>query len=436
MKSLLFLTTSLTILLSSFSQISTKKAVGHSKNNTNVVITKEKVKSTGSKTGNEQFLNTKINNLDHNFKSFIPRGYSVLSIQYGDLNLDKFKDVILVLKKNNEEKTSKMVDEGKPEKRPMLLLSGQKNGSYKLDFKNDNAVLCFDCISVYDSNDPFPKITIKKGSFTIVNAVNGSRHWIQKITFKYNITKNNWFLYETNFVNYKPKDRNDKKSKKIVANYKSVKTVKDFGEIPFQKFNIYNEEENIACPQTLNDTDNINKNLKVFVPKHYSVLSIQYGDLNLDKYPDAIMVLSKDGEEKTSKADEGKPEKRPLLILLGQKNGSYKLAYKNNNVVESIDSASSFGDPFTGITIKNGYFFIGHAISAGHHWEQTTTFKYDKLNKNWFLYKIHNTNYILNNGEDDDNNSGLIADYDNYKTVKNFGKISFKNFNIDNKKGY
>lgn len=443
MKNLTFIITLLLIILSSCNKTSKEKVADKYTTNNDTIINNdtliiiEVVKSIDYNLHEKLPLEETTIKLKHNLKSFIPKGYSVLSVEYGDLNLDKFQDAILVLRKDNEDKTSKMVDEGKPEKRPLLLLSGQKNGSYKIAFKNDNAILCFDCIGVYDSNDPFSKITIKKGSFTIFNDVNGSRHWTQTITFKYNVTKSNWFLYQTNFINYKPNDKNDKKAKKLVPNYTSLKTTADFGEVSFQKFNIYNEEENIACPQTYNESDDINKNLKSFIPKDYSILSIQYGDLNLDKYADAIMVLRKDNEEETSKSDEEKPAKRPLLILLGQKNGSYKLAYKSDNIIESIDSSGSFGDPFTGITIKNGYFYIGHGVAGGHHWEETTVFKYNKTKNNWFLYKIHNTNYILNNSEgDNDNNDAFIADYDNYKTAKDFGEIPFQKFNLYRKKGY
>ncbi|MCV9928090.1 hypothetical protein OIU83_10525 [Flavobacterium sp. LS1R49] len=194
--------------------------------------------------------------------------------------------------------------------------------------------------------------------------------------------------------------------------------------------------DTIQKHQTFNDTiDDLNENLKLFVPKDYSVISIESGNLNLDEFTDAILVIRKNSEETTSNMDGGKPDKRPLLILLGQKDGTYKLAYKNDNAVYCIDCGGLFGDPFTGIAIKNGYFSVEHGVSGGHHWEDIITFKYNKAKDNWFLYKTHYVNYKLNDGNDE-NADALVADYDKLQTVKDFGEIPFQKFNIYNEKGY
>lgn len=187
---------------------------------------------------------------------------------------------------------------------------------------------------------------------------------------------------------------------------------------------------------TFNKKINIsNEKLKSFIPKGYEAIAEKKGNLNLDKTEDCILVLRKTTEETTSNMDEGKPDKRIVLLLLGQKDGSYKLAYKNQNVADCIDCGGVFGDPFSGISIKNGYFSIEHKIAGGHHWEQIITFKFNKTNNNWYLYKDHFINYVLNTSNDP-NAEALIADVDKLKTVKDFGEISFQNFNIYSKKGY
>ena len=178
-----------------------------------------------------------------------------------------------------------------------------------------------------------------------------------------------------------------------------------------------------------------NEKLKSFIPKGYEAIAEKKGNLNLDKTEDCILVLRKVTEETTSNMDEGKPDKRIVLLLLGQKDGSYKLAYKNQNVADCIDCGGVFGDPFSGISIKNGYFSIEHKIAGGHHWEQIITFKFNKTKNNWYLYKDHFINYVLNTSNDP-NAEALIADVDKLKTVKDFGEISFQNFNIYSKKGY
>lgn len=187
---------------------------------------------------------------------------------------------------------------------------------------------------------------------------------------------------------------------------------------------------------TFNKKINIsNEKLKSFIPKDYEAIAQKKGDLNLDKTEDCILVIRKVTEETTSNMDEGKPDKRIVLLLLGQKDGSYKLAYKNQNVADCIDCGGVFGDPFSGISIKNGYFSIEHKIAGGHHWEQIITFKFNKTKNNWYLYKDHFINYVLNTSNDP-NAEALIADVDKLKTVKDFGEISFQNFNIYSKKGY
>jgi hypothetical protein len=180
---------------------------------------------------------------------------------------------------------------------------------------------------------------------------------------------------------------------------------------------------------------NVNEKLKSFIPKGYKAIAQKSGDLNLDQLEDYILVLRKTSEETTSNYNENKPDKRPVLILLGQNDGSFKLAYKNKNIAYCIDCGGVFGDPFDKIAIKNGYFSIEHRIFGGHHWEQIITFKFNKAKNNWFLYKSHYINYVFNPSSDP-KAQALIADVDELKTVKDFGEVSFQKFNIYSDKGY
>lgn len=161
-------------------------------------------------------------------------------------------------------------------------------------------------------------------------------------------------------------------------------------------------------------------NLKSFVLKGYDVLDLTKGDLNRDAYPDAIMVLYKKGEEKTSDVIEH-PEKRPLLVLLGQADKSYKLAANSDNAVYCVDCGGQMGDPFTGITIKNGYFSVEHYGGSGWRWTRVITFKFSPSEQNWFLYK---------DGGDSFHASEPEKVKTEVLTVKNFGKVAFEKFDI------
>lgn len=79
------------------------------------------------------------------------------------------------------------------------------------------------------------------------------------------------------------------------------------------------------------------------------------------------------------------------------------------------------GDPFTGVTIKNGYFSVEHYGGSGWRWTRIVTFKYAPAEKNWFLFK-------------DGGDSFHALDPEKVKTkistVKNFGKVPFERFDI------
>ena len=195
-----------------------------------------------------------------------------------------------------------------------------------------------------------------------------------------------------------------------------------------------NSYSNVKKHQTFNDTiDTLPNVLKVFIPNGYSVINFSVGDANLDGLTDEILVLRKSTEETTSNYAEDKPERRPMLLLLGQTDKTYKLAKRNDNAVYCIDCGGVFGDPFTGTTIKNGFFSIEHGIAGGQHWEHVTTFKFNKIKGNWFLYKDHFKSYKFNN---DDNGNALVKERDKLETEKNFGIVSFDKFNIYSKKEY
>jgi len=160
--------------------------------------------------------------------------------------------------------------------------------------------------------------------------------------------------------------------------------------------------------------------MKSFVTKGYNVLDITKGDLNKDAYPDAVMVLYKIGEDTTSDVNTH-PEKRPLLILIGKPDKTYTIAARSNNAVYCVDCGGQMGDPFTGITIKNGYFSVEHYGGSGWRWTRIVTFKYSAAEKNWFLFKDGGESFHATTREEVKVPT---------KTVKNFGKVSFQKFDI------
>ncbi len=167
-------------------------------------------------------------------------------------------------------------------------------------------------------------------------------------------------------------------------------------------------------------TERLKTYILTFVPKDYSILDTATGNLNLDEYPDMILVLKKNGEERTSNVVDH-PEKRPLIILVGQPDGTFKLVARNDNTVYCIDCGGMMGDPYQGITIKNGYFSIEHYGGSAWRWTRIITYKYSKAKNYWFLHKDGSDSFHASEPEKVE--SEIL-------TTRNFGKVPFDKFDI------
>jgi len=158
----------------------------------------------------------------------------------------------------------------------------------------------------------------------------------------------------------------------------------------------------------------------VFVPEHYAILDSVSGDLNLDGYPDLILVLKHMDEEETSDVN-GDEVPRPLLILTGQADQSFQLAKRNDNTVYCFDCGGMMGDPYAGITIKDAYFSVEHYGGSGSRWVRIITYKYSKADNEWYLHKDGRESYSTMDPNKVESNS---------LTTKDFGQVKFEDFNI------
>jgi hypothetical protein len=168
--------------------------------------------------------------LPDELKEFVPAGYSFLGGEKGNLNLDQYADIVLVLKKDNEKETSDVVEH--PEKRPLLILLGQADKTYKMTARNDNTVYCVDCGGVF--GDPFDGLTITNGNFSINHYGGSSWRWTRVITYKYSPADKNWYLFRDGSDSYHTSNPNKSETK--------ILTAKNFGRVPFEKFDIYKEK--------------------------------------------------------------------------------------------------------------------------------------------------------------------------------------------------
>ena len=154
-----------------------------------------------------------------------------------------------------------------------------------------------------------------------------------------------------------------------------------------------------------------------FRPGGYSILNATKGNLNRDGLDDIVLVLKKDGERENTEEE----SKRPLYLLIGQGDGSYKLAAQNDNAVYCVHCGGMMGDPFMGITIKNGYFSVEHYGGSSWRWSKIITFKYAPAEKQWFLHK--DGGEYFHAGDPKTMKTEV-------KTVQDFGVIPFAAYNI------
>lgn len=160
--------------------------------------------------------------------------------------------------------------------------------------------------------------------------------------------------------------------------------------------------------------------LTSFIPEGYSILDTAMGDLNFDELTDCILVLRRDGEDTLSDVIEH-PEKRPLLILLRNDRLELELTRRNDNTVYCVDCGGMMGDPYMGITIKDGYFSVEHYGGSAWRWTRIITYRYSKEEKDWFLHKDGSESFHA--AEPDDVESDI-------KTVKDFGRVKFTDFDL------
>ena len=149
-----------------------------------------------------------------NIEKFIPNDYKILDQADGDLNGDKIADKIVIIKLRKELASS--------ECRPVLILI-QQNGQFLLKVCNDSAVLSWDEGGVY--GDPYHGITINFPYFSIEHFGGSGWRWNQSITFKYDISTDDWYLD-------KVKNEWWHLSKPDSIQYK-IMTSKDFGIVKF-----------------------------------------------------------------------------------------------------------------------------------------------------------------------------------------------------------
>lgn len=159
--------------------------------------------------------------------------------------------------------------------------------------------------------------------------------------------------------------------------------------------------------------------LRRFVPAGYRILDAATGDLNRDAFPDKLLALdSMQTEEETL----GSETLRPLLVLLGDAQGSFTLAARNDHAVLCHGCGGVMGDPYQGLTIKNGYFSVEHYGGSAWRWTRVTTFRYELATRRWWLHRVGGETF---HATSPDSAKSYMS------TVRDFGRVRFEQFTGD-----
>ncbi|WP_082498267.1 DUF3828 domain-containing protein [Chryseobacterium sp. Leaf180] len=148
--------------------------------------------------------------------------------------------------------------------------------------------------------------------------------------------------------------------------------------------------------------------------KNYSVVEKKECDLNNDSFKDLIVVFANNKEINPQDPD---TKIAPIVVLINQNNTSYKV-FSNENIYPN-----SFADAFKNLVIKNSFFTVEltNEVPDNYTSDKYITFKYDAAKNNIFLSK-----YGENINWSDSKTTAKIC------TSKDFGEITFENYNSDN----
>ncbi|TKC85915.1 hypothetical protein FAZ69_21580 [Trinickia terrae] len=121
----------------------------------------------------------------------IPKGFEVLSYAAGPLDDGKRPGYLVVVHRHVDTR-------GEPSPRPLLIVTQNPGGTFKLAARNDAVVMHADdalqCDPFTDNGDS--GLAIKDRYFTVQNEVACGQHWSDYITFHYDAGRRDWLFHK------------------------------------------------------------------------------------------------------------------------------------------------------------------------------------------------------------------------------------------------
>ena len=149
------------------------------------------------------------------------------------------------------------------------------------------------------------------------------------------------------------------------------------------------------------------------VRRGYFLIDEKECDLNSDSFTDVIVVF---GNNKDIIPNDPETKIAPIVVLINQKNDSYKI-FSNENIYPN-----SFADAYKNLVVEKSLFTIEltNEVPDNYISDKYITFKYYPKQDDIFLSK-----YGENINWNDSKTTHSVC------TVKDFGNISFENYKSD-----
>lgn len=113
----------------------------------------------------------------------------------------------------------------------------------------------------------------------------------------------------------------------------------------------------------------------ISIPKGYTILAEQKGDLDKDGIPELVIVFN------TPKQVELGTERQ--IWIYKRKAGKWAVWHKSTGAVLSSQHGGMMGDPFDGLEIDHGVIVIRHFGGSADKWFYVHRYRYQK--NNWYL---------------------------------------------------
>lgn len=157
--------------------------------------------------------------------------------------------------------------------------------------------------------------------------------------------------------------------------------------------------------------------IQAWIPAGYSILDSSTVDLNLDHLKDCILVLKDSSIEA-----QFEEHIRPMLLLLGDAQGNFKLWMQNDSVVLCAACGGVMGDPYMGMDVSEGHISLEFYGGAVERWSRTVVFEYDAAQQDMLLKSDAGVTFSVMNPD---------KEIPYISNEEDFGKMTFRRFNYE-----